>query len=235
VTLGEAGGLVALDRETGRFFWETPFPYDVPQFHLSKVDVETGRTHINWDLVAKKDGERHIACYSNTKSYFAMAYHPSKNSLYIPYNDVCIDQTASVTSMPTGTNPRNYIIRPGADPEAQAGIARVNVATGEVHRLHTQRVLAEGSVLPTAGGLVFWGDLSGQFHAFDADSGRTLWRTRLGGSVNSSTITYSTGGKQYVAVLTGSSGVTSALLRLLPESDRPARRNAIYVFSLPDS
>jgi alcohol dehydrogenase (cytochrome c) len=234
VTLGEGGGLVALERETGRFLWETPFPFDVPQFHLSKVDVETGRTYLNWDLVAKKDGERHVACYSNTKSFFAMAYHPLKNSLYIPYNDVCIDQTANVKSLPSGAGPRNYIIRPGADPAAQAGIARVNVATGVVQRLHTQSVLSEGSVLPTAGEVVFWGDLSGRFHAFDAETGKLLWQTTIGGSVNSSTITYSVNGRQYVAVLAGNSGVTSALLRLFPERDRPVKRNAIYVFSLPD-
>jgi hypothetical protein len=36
-----------LDRATGQFIWATPFPLDVPEFHISKIDVDTGRTHIN--------------------------------------------------------------------------------------------------------------------------------------------------------------------------------------------
>src|SRR4029077_8839471 len=37
-----------------------------------------------------------------------------------------------------------------------------------------------GGITPTAGGLVFAGDMSGAFYAFDAESGSVLWRTALG-------------------------------------------------------
>ena len=84
VTVGEPGGIWALDRETGEFLWATPFPYDVPDFHISHIDVETGATYINWDKVFKKDGDRVVVCYHNTKGYWPMAYHPGQNSLYIP-------------------------------------------------------------------------------------------------------------------------------------------------------
>ena len=56
-----------LDRATGQFIWATPFPLDVPDFHISKIDVETGRTHINWDKVKKKDGDRILVCFHNTR------------------------------------------------------------------------------------------------------------------------------------------------------------------------
>src|SRR5439155_24998953 len=56
VEVGEAGGIWALDRATGQFLWAMPFPLDVPEFHVSAIDVETGRTHINWNAVMKKDG-----------------------------------------------------------------------------------------------------------------------------------------------------------------------------------
>ena len=35
-----------------------PFPFDVPEFHISHIDVETGKTYINWDKVLKHEGDR---------------------------------------------------------------------------------------------------------------------------------------------------------------------------------
>ena len=67
VTLGEPGGLWALDRETGEFLWASPFPFDVPEFHISHVDVETGQTFLNWDRVTKAIGETRIACYKEPR------------------------------------------------------------------------------------------------------------------------------------------------------------------------
>ncbi len=63
VTIGEAGGIFALDRTTGEFLWATPFPYDDPNSVLKGIDVKTGKTEINWDLVFKQPGEHHVVCY----------------------------------------------------------------------------------------------------------------------------------------------------------------------------
>ena len=60
-----------------------------------------------------------------------------------------------------------------------------------------------GSALATAGDLVFFGDLNRRLRAFDADSGKVLWETVVGGMIVNSTITYAVNGKQYVMVYTG--------------------------------
>ncbi len=91
VNVGEGGGIFALDRATGQFLWANPFPYDDPNFLISSIDGRTGKTTINWDVVLKQPGERHVICAYNTKSYWPMSYHPGKNSLYIPYVDDCLD------------------------------------------------------------------------------------------------------------------------------------------------
>ena len=44
VTVGEPGGIWALDRDKGEFLWATPFPADSPDYVVSKIDVETGKT-----------------------------------------------------------------------------------------------------------------------------------------------------------------------------------------------
>jgi alcohol dehydrogenase (cytochrome c) len=234
ISVAEAGGIWALDRATGQFLWATPFPYDVPEFNISSIDLESGKTHINWNDVFKKDGDRHLMCFHNTRSWWSTAYHPGKNSLYIPFNDACLDMTANMAN-PEGFGPRRGIPRPGIDPNAYLGIAKVDLATGVMTRIYSQAAPGNGSALVTAGDLLFWGDLNRRFHAFDADSGKVLWEIPLGGMVMASTISYAVNGKQYVAVLTGDgqSG-TAGPLQNAPNLKAVRGHNAVYVFALPD-
>jgi alcohol dehydrogenase (cytochrome c) len=82
VTIGEAGGIYALDRSNGQFLWAEPFPFETPDSVISGIDVKTGKTSINWDIVFKKPGETHTICFWNTRSYWPTAYDPGTNSLY---------------------------------------------------------------------------------------------------------------------------------------------------------
>jgi alcohol dehydrogenase (cytochrome c) len=261
--VGEGGGIFALDRASGQFLWASPFPYDVPNFLISNIDPKSGKTTINWDVVLKEPGEQHVICAYNTKSYWPMAYHPGKNSFYIPYVDDCLDMTRAAPAPAQargqqapppaaadgaagrgrgrgsndGSQPerRQGVRRPGSDPEKYGGIAKVNASTGEIVRLYEGSVPGNGATLVTAGDLLFWGDLNQKFRAFDADNGKMLWETTLGGPIQTSTITYRVNGKQYVAVITALGAVTSSLF---PRSGvtgiNPQRNNAIHVFALPN-
>ena len=60
-----------------------------------------------------------------------------------------------------------------------------------------------GAVTPTAGGLVFFGDLGGNFYAIDAATGQKLWGQKIGGAIGGGVITYTVNGTQKVAVATG--------------------------------
>jgi glucose dehydrogenase len=62
------------------------------------------------------------------------------------------------------------------------------------------------AITPTAGGVLFTGDLAGNFLVFDAANGRELYRFYTGGPIAGGVITYARGGRQYVAVASGSSG-----------------------------
>lgn len=241
VNVGEGGGIFALDRATGQFLWANPFPYDDPNFLIASIDGRTGRTTINWDVVLKTPGERHIICAYNTKSYWPMSYHPGKNALYIPYADDCLDMTRAAPAPSAADGQRGEAAqppsaaaaggragrgapadgsrperrfgtrRPGSDPEKFGGLAKVNVSTGEIQRIYEGPAPGNGATLATAGDLVFWGDLDQRFRAFDADSGKILWQATLGGPIQNSTITYRVNGKQYVAVLTGLGAMTQSL------------------------
>jgi alcohol dehydrogenase (cytochrome c) len=229
VMVGEGGGVFALDRGTGQFLWATPFPYDVPNFLISNIDVKTGKTEINWDLVFKKPGEHHVICFFNTRSYWPTAYSPNTNSLYVAYIDNCLDMTSAG---PQGGERRSGIARPGGNPNELAGIAKVNLSTGEILRFDLGRSPGTGAVLATAGDLIFHGDINRRFRAFDAQTGKQLWESILGGPISVSTITYAVNGKQYVAVMTGDNLAVGGLAREA-SLNPPKGANAIYVFALP--
>jgi alcohol dehydrogenase (cytochrome c) len=60
-----------------------------------------------------------------------------------------------------------------------------------------------GGMTPTAGGVVFFGDIGGNFYALDAANGQKLWGQDLGGAIGGGVITYITNNAQKVAVAAG--------------------------------
>jgi alcohol dehydrogenase (cytochrome c) len=230
VTVGEAGGIFVLDSRNGEFLWASPFPADAPEFVVSDIDVKTGKTSLNWDLVFKKPGDRHVVCYWNTRSYWPTAYSPTTNSLYVSYTDNCRDLTLAA---PGGRGAWSVVPRPGAKPDELTGLAKINLSTGEILRFDVGRVPGNGAMLATAGDLVFHGDMGQKFKAFDAQNGKQLWETTLVGNISVSTITYTAKGKQYIAVMTGDNLKVPELLAEFPELKTPRGHNAIHVFALP--
>ncbi|MEO8100217.1 MAG: PQQ-binding-like beta-propeller repeat protein [Acidobacteriota bacterium] len=230
VNIAEGGGLSVLDRATGEFLWATPFPYDSPNFNIADIDVKTGKATINFDNVVTGPGQKKTICYWNTKSYWPTAYSPVTNSLYSSYIDNCRELTSAG---PGGRGGWKVVQRPGGDPKALTGLAKINLSTGEILRFDVGRVPGQGAMLATAGGVVFHGDINRRFRAFDANTGKQLWESILGGPISVSTITYSVGGKQYVAVMTGDNLKLSELAGEVPELKVTTGHNAIYVFALP--
>ncbi len=202
----------------------------IPNFLISDIEAKTGRVTINYDLVMKKPGDHHVICFWNTKSYWPMSYHPGTNSMYVPFNDNCLDMTAKDG---TKAEQRGGSMGPRAmaDPNFFGGVAKINMSTGEITTFYNGKAPSNGATLSTAGGLVFWGDLDRHFFAFDAESGKILWQTTLDAPIQNSTVSYAVNGKQYIAVLGGLGGLSSGLLR--QAGLQPVQKNGLYVFALP--
>ena len=64
-----------------------------------------------------------------------------------------------------------------------------------------------GGVTPTAGGLVFVGDVGGNFYALDAATGDKLWGQKIGGGIGGGVIAYRADGGEKIAVTTGLTGL----------------------------
>ena len=101
-------------------------------------------------------------------------------------------------------------------------LVAVNLDTGKVAwGVKTLQPLI-GGVLATAGNLVFNGEANGWFKAFDATSGKELWKYNCGAGVNAPAVSYMVGGKQYVAVAAGGNNQIDA-----------KRGNSVFAFALP--
>ena len=87
------------------------------------------------------------------------------------------------------------------------------------------------SLLATAGGLVFAGEPSGYVDAFDARTGTVLWRFQAGSGLHGNPVSYSVGGRQYLAVPTGWGGWLEGFA---PEMYGASRGSALVVFALPE-
>jgi alcohol dehydrogenase (cytochrome c) len=241
LALGEPGGMWALDRATGKFLWATPFPRRLPEFFLRKIDARTGQIYLNEDLISKQAADRHIVCYFNTRSPWPPAYNPATNYLYVPYIESCQDitQGGKRLSVPlpgseqAGANRSLRELSILEQPISFTGMAKVNLATGEVSRIDTGPAPGNGAVLATAGNLMFWGDLNRRFRAFDAATGELVWESILGGTISVSAITYAAKGRQFVAVMTGDTAAAPALLQKAPQFKPPLGHKAIYAFALP--
>ena len=228
VMMGEGGGIFVNDRETGEFLWAMPFPYDTDRFLISDIDPD-GTVHINWDLVLKEPGEQHLICFWNTTSYWPSSYSPRTKSIYVPYVDNCLNMTRAGE----GTRERRFgEQRPEGKKDEFAGIAKVNLETGEILRFGQGPVASAGSTVVTAGDVVFHGDLNRRFSAYNANTGEKLWGTILGGPIAVNTMTYEAGGRQYVAVTTGDTLMSGGMANQSGVSP-PRGANAVYVFALP--
>ncbi len=91
---------------------------------------------------------------------------------------------------------------PGEEP--WGAVRALNAMTGERQWEFRLQSPPWSGILSTAGGVVFSGDMEGNFFALDAANGKLLWRLQTGGAIYANPITYVSDGRQYVAVVAGS-------------------------------
>ncbi|TAL85425.1 MAG: pyrrolo-quinoline quinone [Rhodanobacter sp.] len=133
------------------------------------------------------------------------AYSPQTHSVYIlGMNQLMTFTTGNDPGYQPGTmRLGSSFTNVSKDPVQNGTFTAINVDTGHIAWQYHARQPLIGGALATAGNLVFMGEGDGYFDAFDATTGKKLWRFNLGAGVNAPPISYAVNGTQYIAVAAG--------------------------------
>ena len=88
--------------------------------------------------------------------------------------------------------------------EGYGAVQAIDPRTGDRKWIFKLTDITLSGVLSTASDLVFAGGREGVFFALDARTGALVWKANVGGEVASGPMSYSVGGRQYIAVASGS-------------------------------
>ena len=235
VTAGKLAIFDVLDRKTGQYISSKDLGL---QNLVSSIDPKTGHKVIAADM-DPKIGEAKLVCPhgGGARSWPSTAYNPATHMLYVPLIDTCMDfnrKARSAAETAAGGSDLGWVVR--ARPGSNGDIGRVdaiNLLTGKTVWSNRHRATESAAMLATAGGVVFEGTRDHMFRALDQATGKTLWQTRLAAQPSSFPITYTAGGKQYVAVVAGGGGAHDITWpAITPEIDNPQSGTTLYVFGL---
>jgi len=218
------GHLYVLDRTNGALVGATPFA----RVSWGEVDPRSGKATAR----RKPTPEGAFICPgpAGAKEWNHAAYSPRTGLLYVPV----VEQCATFRLHPQAFHESLPYWGGEVDTTREKGWGQVKAydpLTGREVWSWKGRYPMVASLLATAGDLVFAGEPSGEFAAFDARTGERLWEFQTGSGLHSSPVTYSVGGKQYVAVHSGWGGWIKGFA---PDLFGAPRGDALMVFSLTE-
>jgi alcohol dehydrogenase (cytochrome c) len=91
----------------------------------------------------------------------------------------------------------------GADGPITSSLVTLDPGSGELKKRVELPYPNYAGALTTAGGIVVTALIDGTILAFDDESLEELWRINVGTGFNAPPMTYSVGGKQYIAIASG--------------------------------
>ena len=141
------------------------------------------------------------------------SYHPGLGLLFVNAIDWCtyvrMQPLAKIKGGPgdawTGAEPADGWLFGRHDPveHARGWVTAFDAESGEIKwKVQTPRPMV-AAITATAGGLVLTGDLDGNVIAYDASTGKELWRHATGKAIGGGVTSYAVGGRQYIAAATG--------------------------------
>ena len=180
------GFFYVLDRTNGQILLARKF-----------VDRLTWASGIGPDGRPQLLAEGSVSCPETATNWGSTAFSPVTRLYYVMALEKCT-LTASLSD--------EQIERPQEEPGKKV-LRALDIETGQIVWEKPQIGPIEGKrvagLLATAGGVLFYGDPSGDIVAVDERDGKTLWHFPTNGINKASPMTYQVDGKQFVALAVG--------------------------------
>jgi alcohol dehydrogenase (cytochrome c) len=234
MTAGKMAIYDVIDAETGKWIYSKDLGL---QNIVTSIDPVTGKKNIDPNSLPGDDKDRVICPHAGgAKSWLPGSYNPNTRILYVPLVESCMDlnpaRDGGRGSLSTGVR---WTLRPRPGSDGNYGrVQAINMLTREVVWTSRHRAPESSGALDTAGGVVFTGSIDRYFRAYDDQTGKVLWETRLNDVPSNAPISYSANGKQYIAIGVGNGGPQATTFPpLVPEIQNTERAAAIWVFREP--
>lgn len=142
------------------------------------------------------------------KNWSPMSFSAQTGLVYLPAFNMCMDIASKQEEYTPGkfylASEFNLDMAGSQGKHLAEFIAWDPVAKKKAWAIEEDLPFVSGA-MSTAGGLVFYGNQHGDLKAVDAKTGKVLWQFDVGTGIIQSPMTYSVGGKQYLAVVAGRS------------------------------
>ncbi len=138
------------------------------------------------------------------KEWHPASYSKRTGLVYIPGIDMAMDIKTIKQEFKPGKwflATETIRLRPG-----NGWLKAYDATSGDLKWMKAQNTPSTSGLLTTGGGLMFYGDAEGYFHAVNDMTGETLWSYNTGSGIHSNPTTFMVGDTQYVAVLNGPGG-----------------------------
>jgi alcohol dehydrogenase (cytochrome c) len=163
-------------------------------------------------------------------NYWPSSYSPRTKLLYIPAMTACmaVSVDREKHTKEKGWNGGAYT----TDERMESNLTAVDPTTGEIKKNVHLRYPNYSGTLATSGGLVFLALLDGTVAAFDDTTLDEMWKINVGSGFSAPPMTFETGGKQYVAIVSGPSPSAKSRRVNTPELNEQRNALVLYVFGL---
>ena len=197
------GFFYVLDRATGELIAAPKFIEKVTW--ATDIDLATGRPNETEIGAAARSGEQ-VTYWPSAlggKNWSPMAYNAKTQTVFANTNKFGLNYKAVEPQYRPG------VFYFGAEfswdwPEGDRGELRAfDPMTGELKWADSVAIPRYSGVLSTDGGLVFTGNMTGDFEAFNAETGEKVWSYNTGSGIVGQPVTWERDGKQYVTIANG--------------------------------
>ncbi len=200
------GYLYVLERATGAFLNVNKF---VDMNWSSGWDAKSNRpilTEVSFKAIAGEKVEVWPSLSGGT-NWHPMSYSPVENLLYINTFNLGMNYYAPPPEKAVAGQRTLHVELTPIKPEFQGHLKAVDPLTGKAKWEIPFKVANTAGTMNTAGGLVFTGQLTGEFIAVNSSDGKILWKFQTPSGIISQPVTWEKDGVQYVTVGSGIGGV----------------------------